>query len=247
MEPWREELYHHGILGQKWGKRNGPPYPLSNNAHSLLERKMNGLGDAKSGREPRLLSFIRNKNEPRRLKPWRTPRTVKQEFSRLNYTNPLHQGLFVANNCANTALAAVGRLKGYDVMPGWQRNKFGFYTGMPTYEIIDCFKNGEREYSEYPLYDFNSQQKAKNKLAELYEDGSYGIIVGTFKVGWKEYGHAMTWQVKNGKTCIADTMNGVKASKIFDRQSENTPGVGVLRCNDLDIDWEECSKRVIYR
>lgn len=21
-------LYHHGIKGQKWGKRNGPPYPL---------------------------------------------------------------------------------------------------------------------------------------------------------------------------------------------------------------------------
>ena len=23
------ELCHHGILGQRWGKRNGPPYPLS--------------------------------------------------------------------------------------------------------------------------------------------------------------------------------------------------------------------------
>jgi hypothetical protein len=22
------ELYHHGIKGQKWGVRNGPPYPL---------------------------------------------------------------------------------------------------------------------------------------------------------------------------------------------------------------------------
>lgn len=24
-----DELYHHGIQGQKWGQRNGPPYPLS--------------------------------------------------------------------------------------------------------------------------------------------------------------------------------------------------------------------------
>ena len=25
------ELYHHGIKGQKWGVRNGPPYPLNSN------------------------------------------------------------------------------------------------------------------------------------------------------------------------------------------------------------------------
>ena len=28
MEPWRAELYHHGIKGQRWGVRRGPPYPL---------------------------------------------------------------------------------------------------------------------------------------------------------------------------------------------------------------------------
>lgn len=41
MEPWREELYHHGINGQKWGVRNGPPYPLTLSAHSSKERRSN--------------------------------------------------------------------------------------------------------------------------------------------------------------------------------------------------------------
>lgn len=33
------ELYHHGIFGQRWGKRNGPPYPLSRSQKSRKEKK----------------------------------------------------------------------------------------------------------------------------------------------------------------------------------------------------------------
>lgn len=32
-------LAHHGILGQKWGKQNGPPYPLGASDHSAAEKK----------------------------------------------------------------------------------------------------------------------------------------------------------------------------------------------------------------
>ena len=32
-------LAHHGILGQKWGKQNGPPYPLGAEDHSKAEKK----------------------------------------------------------------------------------------------------------------------------------------------------------------------------------------------------------------
>lgn len=33
------DLQHHGILGQKWGRKNGPPYPLGASDHSAAEKK----------------------------------------------------------------------------------------------------------------------------------------------------------------------------------------------------------------
>lgn len=35
----KSRLYHHGIPNQKWGVRNGPPYPLSQSAKSSAEKK----------------------------------------------------------------------------------------------------------------------------------------------------------------------------------------------------------------
>lgn len=38
---YSSELYHHGVKGQKWGVRNGPPYPLEKSQKSgIIERAM---------------------------------------------------------------------------------------------------------------------------------------------------------------------------------------------------------------
>lgn len=41
-------LMHHGILGQKWGRRNGPPYPLDASEYSSSEKKAKIANKTKS-------------------------------------------------------------------------------------------------------------------------------------------------------------------------------------------------------
>lgn len=50
-------LSHHGILFQKWGERNGPPYPLRPGAHSAAEKR-----GAKSGIST-LASYVSNRKK----------------------------------------------------------------------------------------------------------------------------------------------------------------------------------------
>ena len=53
-------LKHHGIMGQKWGKQNGPPYPLDSDDHSSAEKK--------AGWRQSLKSKIDNAREKYRIK-----------------------------------------------------------------------------------------------------------------------------------------------------------------------------------
>lgn len=43
-----DELEHHGILGQEWGKRNGPPYPLDKSDKSFKEKRLEKFNSKKS-------------------------------------------------------------------------------------------------------------------------------------------------------------------------------------------------------
>lgn len=73
-ENFREELYHHGILGQKWGVQNGPPYPLGAGKLSRREkRNAKTIKKAVANQTKKLIKVEQKvtkhtlKNHPRRL------------------------------------------------------------------------------------------------------------------------------------------------------------------------------------
>lgn len=78
------ELNHHGILGQKWGRRNGPPYPLGERDHSRQEVKDGWKKSLGSGRNEHL--YDRNdsgqeaKNDEQSKKASKVDRYLKTKF-----------------------------------------------------------------------------------------------------------------------------------------------------------------------
>lgn len=51
-------LAHHGIMKQRWGVRNGPPYPLANKDRSKAERRANK--ESESSKEKTIDSVNKN-------------------------------------------------------------------------------------------------------------------------------------------------------------------------------------------
>ena len=68
-------LEHHGILGQKWGKKEGPPYPLGSGDHSSAEKSAAKAAGVKIGSDSGKGSIANVKKKSTRSK------SVKKEMT----------------------------------------------------------------------------------------------------------------------------------------------------------------------
>ena len=113
------ELYHHGIKGQEWGERNGPPYPLAPATSAAVKKsavkkkknfferhrdkkKMKKLRDAKEQKkvekeEREKIINSGNANEIDKIKHKLTDEEYARALSRINFNATLNEYKTAAN------------------------------------------------------------------------------------------------------------------------------------------------------
>lgn len=109
---YRYYLAHHGILGQKWGKRNGPPYPIGSGGHSASEKKAGWRKSLGGGRNEHL--YDRKKTSHQEVKKNTHESTLKtkngSEKSKLNLTDKqksnIKKGAIIASAVLGTAVGS---------------------------------------------------------------------------------------------------------------------------------------------
>lgn len=145
--PKDESLSHHGIEGQKWGVRNGPPYPLETKDYSPAEKKAMKRDSQKAWNVVRKTKLTRRKM----ISPLKNPQLAKIVSKKLEEHNEEFISFFKSNSdlgtfklmCNNIARECLGKYADRQVyahvkrlMTDFGRAKYGVVHNIGTAEEV---------------------------------------------------------------------------------------------------------------
>lgn len=208
-------LNHHGIQGQKWGVKNGPPYPLDSKIHNdivkqkRVEDVKNRLDARKSGFDslesiPKAKNDYKDEvfnkhNEKEFLKGLNKLSEIREEIKNNNLTEEEAEQKYYdrAHNCYFCTQAGLMRLKGYEVraqeankgLPGNISRKLLWENS----SVIKKRENGN-------VVPFNDWHEVMSAFASR-GNGSYGEFGFQWKLG---SGHSVMWAVNKNEVVFMD-------------------------------------------
>lgn len=154
---YENELYHHGVLGMSWGKRNGPPYPLSGEARRQVR------AEAKKRREE-ARAIEKKKKERAKLKEQKmlalkgaNPKDIRKYAHLLN-DEELAQAIARSNTLYRSAPKSPAMEKLYlisDVM-----GKIG-NIATNTNQVVNLADRGRKVYRAYAGIEETKEDKNK--------------------------------------------------------------------------------------
>lgn len=172
-------ISHHGILGMKWGKRNGPPYPLGVGDHSASEKKAGWTDSLKKESQKKITESVKGDVKLRNKKRF----TYGDEFrqgtasqNKLHYSryNAYDQDKLQSNvniqkaykdleSSREDLIKAYQDRKDYYDLPGDERKKFKIQAADEFYE----------KYKDYAWYANGSTLPDKDFVRLMFTDDDW--------------------------------------------------------------------------
>ena len=244
---YKNELRHHGIKGQKWGVRNGPPYPLGASDHSASERKAGWRASAKSSKKerPAIKKVVNVDDRIIYIKKCNT--TKMQDLKIINSDMTLShsdceriingKGTIVdmgktlmntfngrLSNCQGCTYSGALRRMGYDVAAKRSNRKM-----MESANVAKYFKNASYEtvgLDQKVLNPISESMRAgirRSKIPNYIPELEKKIVAhgdGTYG-NFIGCGHSVEYYVDNGKVKIYDNQLKTAYSSISEYVNSN--------------------------
>lgn len=197
-------IKHHGILGQKWGVRNGPPYPLSKEQHSKSEIDA-GWEKSLNKTSGLITKYALGKTNDS-VKDFSSIKKIEGKHSReedVKKINPkFGKERGTTMNCTMCSAAYEMRRRGYDVKAALSER------GETTSKQMKWFNLSRRD-----IYTTKSYSDFKNKLSSM-PSGSRGFL--NSDCGRFHSRHCLVWEIVNGDLKIFDCQNGTIYQDLLD-------------------------------
>lgn len=158
-------LSHHGILGQKWGQRNGPPYPLGGGAYSKTEQAK--ITEARKGKN----SIYNKKHFDKMLEEGITLSTLSYDKDRTSGADMFYATYTPADKDLYNAMFN-RKLPDADTTTGY---KFKISNQLTSQIKVASEDSGAEAFTE--LFskdrDFYNFVTDKSRMSELFVDEKY--------------------------------------------------------------------------
>ena len=165
-----KELYHHGILGMKWGKRNGPPYPLNESAKSAAEKKQQKKSDMDNMSDDELKKRVQRLNLEKSYKNLSKP---QDKPSKLDKTKKIVDS---SSNLINQAK----RINQESINKSTKRETLDL-SKMTDKELQDRINryNLERRYNDIFAKETTNVSRGREYLSHILDVGGSVLAVGS--------------------------------------------------------------------
>lgn len=216
-------LAHHGIFGQKWGKRNGPPYPLGSQGESKSHR---------SAEEKRLAKDARNVRDA--YNRYTTYEQIYEQASKTGVAKSVSESekvLKAKKEYENSTKA----VREYHNLSDdeWRKLRMTMATRyvkdnpnefdpskeeqwIKTLAYSDAFQNEDSAFGEYLRSKYNTTYKDYEKEFNAAQKKYKKVIEEEVKNIFKEFGDEVLREIDTYPSPIITTISDVQTNAILE-------------------------------